>query len=149
MTRYPVDAIAKHLNIDLNQIGGHQPGQHPTGITAIAQALNVTPRYLQHARRQGLTPWQADRYACRLGVHPSTIWPTWFQDTPDNIHGTAANNTTKTHCPNGHPYDHIDTRGYRTCRQCTAQRVKKCRQNRKHPAQNTRYTTQCLPGIQN
>lgn len=32
-------------------------------------------------------------------------------------HGTH-HNAAKTHCPKGHPYDHIDPRGARRCRRC-------------------------------
>ncbi|WP_333758470.1 NUMOD4 motif-containing HNH endonuclease [Streptomyces sp. ISBFB 2968] len=37
-------------------------------------------------------------------------------------HGTAAPNSSKTHCPEGHPYDEVNTyrnpKGRRTCRPC-------------------------------
>lgn len=53
--RYPIEPLAKHLGITLGQIGGHQPGDHPTGITALAEALNLSPSRIYHYRRHGLT----------------------------------------------------------------------------------------------
>lgn len=150
-TRYPLEPLAQHLGINLGQIGGHQPGQHPTGITALADRLGISPRVAQRHRRHGLTPRLADRYACTTGTHPANIWPTWWTDIEplDDLNGTARHNAAKTHCPRGHTYDHIDNRGYRICRRCQRRRVRNCRKNYKRPAQNTRYTQQCLPGTHN
>jgi hypothetical protein len=33
--------------------------------------------------------------------------------------GPAAQNTRKTHCPQGHPYTHVNVRGERQCRTCS------------------------------
>lgn len=151
MTRYPLEPLAAHLGITLGQIGGHQPGQHPTGMTALADRLGVVPRVLQRHRRHGLTPTLADRYAIHIGAHPATIWPTWFHDIDpaDDLHGVAAHNATKTHCPQGHEYDHIDAHGARRCRRCAAEAVRRCRRNRKHAGHRNDYTQQDLPGVQN
>lgn len=31
----------------------------------------------------GFTAAMADHHACRLGMHPSEIWASWYADTPD------------------------------------------------------------------
>ena len=46
-----------------------------------ARYLQVTPHTVAQWIRNGLHEWTADRIACtRLGVHPSTIWPEWFDE---------------------------------------------------------------------
>lgn len=148
MTRYPLDPLANHLGIRLGQIGGHQPDQHPSGMAALAERLNLSITRLYRLRRHGLSPDQADRLAIATGAHPSQIWPSWFADAPDDLHGTAHHNATKTTCPRGHAYDAVDNRGYRICRQCRRNQLKKCRQNHKHPGRSTHFTQPALPGVQ-
>ncbi len=33
---------------------------------------------IERWRQTGLTEAQADHLACRLGIHPSAIWPEWW-----------------------------------------------------------------------
>lgn len=33
-------------------------------------------------RTQYLNCWEADRLACRMGVHPCEVWPNWWIDGP-------------------------------------------------------------------
>lgn len=82
--RYPLQPLAHTLGITLNTTGGHQPGQPPTGITALATATGLSTRRLQELHQTGLTPWQADTLACTTGHHPATIWPTWLTATNPN-----------------------------------------------------------------
>lgn len=82
--RYPLAPLAHALGITLHTIGGHQPGQPPTGITALAQATGYSPRWLQHLHQHGLTDTQADHLAITTGHHPATIWPTWLTDLDPN-----------------------------------------------------------------
>lgn len=41
---------------------------------AIAEELGVTRRHVIRWKRDGLTIWQADTIATRLGVHPAQLW---------------------------------------------------------------------------
>ena len=143
--RYPLAPLAAHLGITLGQIGGHQPGQNPTGIAALAERLKLSPTMLYRLRHHGLSPDQADRLACRVGVHPAMIWPTWWADTPDEIPPEGRRNAAKTHCPQGHTYDHVDATGRRRCHQCRAEQTRQCRKRAGH---SSGYTIECLPGMQ-
>jgi hypothetical protein len=148
-TRYPVEHLARAAGIPLGQIGGQQPDQPTSGTFALADRLGTSPRQIRRWRATGLTETQADRLACRLGQHPSQVWPSWstdIDDPLDDLHGTAHDNATKTHGPQGHPYDHLDNRGRRRCRTCRAQTAKKCRENRKHAGQHSGYAQQFLLG---
>ena len=118
MTTYPLEPLAAHLGITLGQTGGHQPGQDPTGVAALVDRLGISTTRIHQLRRSGLTDTQADRYACHVGKHPSDIWPTWWRDAPDELPPAAALNAAKTHCPQGHEYDHVDATGRRRCRKC-------------------------------
>lgn len=52
----------------------------PPHLSELAQArrLGVDPVTIQRARRIGFTPWAADKFAVRLGLHPGGVWPNWF-----------------------------------------------------------------------
>lgn len=39
----------------------------------------------------------------------------------------AAVNAAKTHCPNGHVYDGLDSRGWRVCKRCRAATIARCK----------------------
>lgn len=43
----------------------------------VSRVLNVSGSTWAHFRRVGLSPFQADRLACRIGLHPSAVWPEW------------------------------------------------------------------------
>jgi hypothetical protein len=54
---------------------------HPhTSARQLAQLFQVHPGTIQRWRNPHttLTQWEADRYAIRLGKHPSEIWADWF-----------------------------------------------------------------------
>lgn len=64
------------------------PRDYPVGPLCAAASRDVTASALMDlvglngpdARRAietGLTEWQADRAACRLGLHPVEVWPMW------------------------------------------------------------------------
>ena len=55
------------------------------GDRDVARALKISGRYLDRARSEGLSVEQADRYAIRLGLHPSCLWPSWFYDAEDEF----------------------------------------------------------------
>lgn len=44
----------------------------------LAVALHMSGRTLNDAIEHGLTDWQADRAAIRLGHFPSQVWPDWI-----------------------------------------------------------------------
>lgn len=46
----------------------------------ISRALKISSGYLAQYRSEGLSTLQADRFAIRLGLHPSEIWPSWADD---------------------------------------------------------------------
>lgn len=52
----------------------------PDGI--VAEALGVSRRAVNRWRNDRdyrLHAYAADRYAIRVGVHPSQVWPEWWQ----------------------------------------------------------------------
>jgi hypothetical protein len=55
----------------------------PTNITDAAQLIGRTARCLEmwRANEAMLSENQADMIAVRLGLHPSAIWPDWFDTT--------------------------------------------------------------------
>ena len=79
--RYPLTPLATFLHIELSITGGHQPGQHPTGLSALAERLNISHATASRYHRHGLTDRQADRLAIQAGTHPAHIWPQWLTAT--------------------------------------------------------------------
>ena len=63
-TRFPLADLEAHL------------GQGST--TTVAQRLGVTTRTVWRWRSAGLTELQADRAAIAAGLHPGTVWDTWW-----------------------------------------------------------------------
>lgn len=49
----------------------------------LAAALRISVTHAKRLIALGLTDHQADRYACRIGYHPSVIWPDWWDIEPD------------------------------------------------------------------
>jgi len=51
-----------------------------TSVITIAQALETkrSTVYKWFQNDTMITQWAADRYAVRLGLHPSAIWDDWF-----------------------------------------------------------------------
>lgn len=45
---------------------------------AIAEAAHINHRSVRVYREGGVPFLQADRIACRLGVHPGCIWPEYW-----------------------------------------------------------------------
>lgn len=50
------------------------------GLKTVCRVLGIPERQAYRWRQQGLTVDQADELACRLGVHPNRLWPSWFDD---------------------------------------------------------------------
>jgi hypothetical protein len=80
--RYPLAPLAKALHIELGETlhGGQQPGDEPAGLHALAEAVHVSISTAQRFRRFGLTERAADRLATAAGMHPSSLWPSWWAD---------------------------------------------------------------------
>jgi hypothetical protein len=52
-----------------------------TDIGIVSRLTGVNRHSLYGYTRHGLSVWQADDIACNLGVHPSAIWPKWYEIT--------------------------------------------------------------------
>lgn len=141
--RFPLDPLAHAAGIELGQVGGHQPGQHLSGNARLAELVGVTPRWARQLRHTGLTEAQADHAATALGMHPLEIWPTEWADALHNAHLPPAGrrNAAKAHCPQGHPYSRIDSRGRRCCQPCNTEKVREIRSGRSK-AQRVQVVTQ-------
>jgi hypothetical protein len=44
----------------------------------IALRIGVNREMIRRYRRLGVDPFEADRLAVSLGMHPATIWPEWW-----------------------------------------------------------------------
>lgn len=47
----------------------------------LVHRLGTNKRQWDHAVAVGVTGHTADRWACRLGLHPTQLWPHWLDDT--------------------------------------------------------------------
>jgi len=78
MIRLPWNELADFCGQDF------QPDNDTTNIGDIGVVSRITGinRHALYAnKRNGFTIWQADDIACNLGVHPSAIWPDWYEVT--------------------------------------------------------------------
>ncbi|HVT78470.1 MAG TPA: hypothetical protein VHD87_15640 [Acidimicrobiales bacterium] len=60
----PFAALAEHLGVSETEAG---------------RMLTINGSRLAHLRAHGVAIDVADRYACRLGVHPAEVWPNWYR----------------------------------------------------------------------
>ena len=44
------------------------------------RALKISKQTLASYHANGISTLQADRLAVRVGLHPSEVWPTWYDD---------------------------------------------------------------------
>lgn len=78
--RYDLADLAAALRIELGpQDRNRQSEGEPRGLLALAARLGTDERHLRRAMHHGLTDRQADRYATRVGLHPASIWPCWWE----------------------------------------------------------------------
>ncbi len=63
-TRYPFADLEAHLN--------------PVTTRTLAERLGVSTRTVWRWRASGLNQTQADHAAVAVGLHPGTVWPTWW-----------------------------------------------------------------------
>lgn len=101
---YPVDRLAV-------AVGLHLSDPHLTSKLAITLGMNRG--WVRRCRTLGLDEEQADRWACRAGIHPADVWPRFGE-----LRGMAAVNAHKARCPKGHRYDAVDAHGRRRCSAC-------------------------------
>ena len=63
----------------------------------------------------------------------------------------AARMRAKTHCPQGHEYSgdnlYLSPKGYRSCRTCTAESLRRSRQRRREMARSSGATTDCTQNV--
>jgi lambda repressor-like predicted transcriptional regulator len=50
-------------------------------IGIVSRLTGINRHTLYNYIRHGLSVWQADDIAVALGVHPSAIWPRWYEIT--------------------------------------------------------------------
>jgi predicted XRE-type DNA-binding protein len=76
---------------DLIDFASHLIGNESASQEEIAPVLGVQRSTLSlwKIRDQRFTIWQADKYACRLGVHPSEIWSDYWNVSDDYLTGVA------------------------------------------------------------
>ena len=52
----------------------------PTPTRVLAERLGVSARTVWRWRASGLNPTQADRAAIALGLHPGSVWASWWNN---------------------------------------------------------------------
>lgn len=57
-----------------------------TSDRAIAGACRINHRSVAMYRAGGVPFLQADRIACRIGVHPANIWPEYWTAEAEALH---------------------------------------------------------------
>ncbi len=73
---YPFADLEPYVRTAWRPDGDYYPH---IGINAIAaEVLDVSPSCVNRWRICGLSERTADHVACRLGFHPASIWPDWW-----------------------------------------------------------------------
>jgi hypothetical protein len=73
------------MRIELHRAGRPtDDDQADAGLAALAIAVGITHRQARRCLHTGLTDRQADRYATRIGMHPASIWPEWWEAAGDD-----------------------------------------------------------------
>lgn len=76
--RFPIEPVSTAYGVALGVTGGHQPGDPRSGLALLADLLGVSYSTMQRRQRTGLDPYEADRAAHAVGLHPALLWPDWF-----------------------------------------------------------------------
>lgn len=83
--RYPLAPLAAHLRIELHATGARSHDDRTeAGLALLADRLGIGHRWAKRMLANGLTERQADRAAIRLGLHPCTLWTSWWDDAGDD-----------------------------------------------------------------
>lgn len=75
--RYPLEPLLELLGPVETRAGGLVMDGR---ARALAELLGITARSVHRWSRAGMRETWADRAACRLGVHPSLIWPDYWSN---------------------------------------------------------------------
>ncbi len=78
MTRYAFVDLEPFIEHAYSDDGNHNRASHIGICGKAAATLEVDPATVQNWRRRGLNERQADHAAVRLGFHPASIWPEWW-----------------------------------------------------------------------
>ena len=69
------------LRVNYPFVGKKPQDEGPTNPIRLHELLGWDPNKLFRSRRAGwVSTWRADEIATHLKVHPSRIWPSWFDD---------------------------------------------------------------------
>lgn len=68
-TKYPAN--------DMQVAAVEQRNGAPSSVR-MAEVFGFSDQVIRTWRSRGLTVWTADTAACRVGLHPSYLWPDWF-----------------------------------------------------------------------
>lgn len=73
---FPFEPLAVAIAAELHQTGHPHDGALHGLKSYVSERLGVDFRHLKRAQHDGLSVVQADRYACRVRLHPVEVWPT-------------------------------------------------------------------------
>lgn len=111
---------------DLAEAIGLNPGD-PKLTSQLVRRLGMSRGWVLRCRTLGLTEAQADEWAIRAGIHPGDVWDRWY----DGLKGVALVNANRKTCPDGHPYDRVDSNGFRRCSACWRAQWRRYKKSRK------------------
>lgn len=80
-----ITEIIQLLDKQNSQMFPYEPLEKMLGETNKSQAaliLGVSVDMLKRFSQKGLSVDEADALACKIGVHPSSIWPEWLRIQP-------------------------------------------------------------------
>jgi hypothetical protein len=72
-------------------------------------------------------------HLCRVRtcLNPAHLEPVTAQENQLRSESASGLSARKTHCPQGHPYDCINSRGNRCCRRCMREQARRYRKSKK------------------
>ena len=74
--RYPLETLMRRANVG--------------DLAVLARRLGLKHGTVRDAACVGLTDRQADRWSCRLGLHPSWVWgEQWWRNGPSELDRTG------------------------------------------------------------
>lgn len=113
MPRYPLNALLDAAGRPTHRV--------------VAEVAGVKLATVHKWVQRGLLASRADDLATWFGVDPWAVWPTWFDDTPDDV-PCAAEDCTGTFTPGEH------SRGQLYCTRACRQRIYSRRRRAKQRA---------------
>lgn len=72
-------------------------------------------------------------HLCRVRncINPAHLEPVTHRENTLRGNTITAREAASTTCPQGHPYDRVDTKGFRKCRRCIAEQERRRRERRR------------------